>query len=88
MINATLRNLLKAVGIAALVTCVFSGFYGIAGLMFGFLEDSETVNLRLMFGRATQAFLGPVPCILPVVWLITFALLQRRLTKKQSSTQN
>jgi phosphotransferase system glucose/maltose/N-acetylglucosamine-specific IIC component len=38
MINATLWNLLKAAGIATLITCVISGFYGVGGLIFGFLE--------------------------------------------------
>jgi hypothetical protein len=81
MTNETIGNLIKAVGIAALITCGIATLYGLGGLGVSILSvESDGIDLWQVLGSAASGFVGSFVFIFPVVWLITFALLQRRLT--------
>jgi hypothetical protein len=81
MINETLKNLVKAIGISILLSGAFSAVFGAAAaaasLIFGF---PATQVAREVISISVSSFVLSSP----IVWLAAFALLQKRLVKSSA----
>ncbi len=82
--NKTTRNIFKSLLISALITCAISALYGVTSFLLEVSTlENQSINeftIVMMVGASVTAFLY----IEPIIWLITFALLQRFQTSNSN----
>ncbi len=77
--NKTTRNIFKSLLISALISCAISALYGVGSILLevSTLEiENQSIN-RFTIAMMVGTFLTSFLYIEPVIWIITFALLQR-----------